>query len=139
MSEEQASGFAKYLIERFQGEVYGEAVFAAMADADPDPEARYKWRVLEALERETKEYLERALRDRGHSVEESQELRAQGDKLGRSAERSAPADGLAIARHVTAHERAILEFADREIAGRTADSPGPVLALLSSPPAPPQR
>ncbi len=46
-----------------------------------------------------------------------------------------PADGLAIARHVTAHERAILEFADRELAGRGADSAEPVLAFLASPPA----
>jgi hypothetical protein len=163
MSDEKAGGFVAYLIERFQGEVYGEAVFAAMANADPNPDSRYKWRVLEALERETKEYLARALRERGHSAEESNENRLQGDKLGRrlvavpralfmtgfraevlrfvaeyeQAEAFAPADGLAVARHVTAHERAILEFADHELAGRGADSVAPVLALLAEPPSPP--
>jgi hypothetical protein len=163
MSDERSAGFVQYLIERFQGEVYGEAVFAALADAELDPEARYKWRVLEALERETKEYLARALGERGHAVEESAESRAQGEKLGRrlasvpralfmagfraevqkfvaeyeQAEATAPADGLRVARHVTAHERAILEFADLEIAGRSAESPAPVLSLLAKPPAPP--
>jgi hypothetical protein len=145
--------------------VYGEAVFAAVADAEPDPEARYKWRVLEALERETKEYLARALRERGHAVEANEESRVQGEKLGRrlasvpralfmagfrsevirfvaeyeQAEASAPADGLAVAQHVTAHERAILDFADLELAGRVAESVAPVLAFLSAPPAPPGR
>ena len=163
MSDSNAE-FAKYLDERFQGEVFGEAIFAAMADAEPDALARYKWRVLEALERETKEYLGRALRERGHAADPSEEQRVNGDKLGRrlvsvpramfmagfrtevarfvaeyeAAEAHAPADGLAIARHVTAHERAILDFTDREIAGRSADSPEPVLALLANPPPPPR-
>lgn len=160
MSDEQAESFHAYLVERFEGEVYGEAVFAAMADAEPDADARYKWRVLEALERETKEYLARALQERGHAAKVSEEKVRQGEKLGRSlvaapravfmagfrgevvrfvneyeaAEATVPADGLEIARHVTAHERAILEFTDREIAGRNADSVEPVLAFLSSPP-----
>jgi hypothetical protein len=107
-----------------------------------------------------REYLARALRARGCPADESAEKVGEGRKLGRSlvaapralfmagfrnevlrfvaeyeaAEASVPADGLEIARHVTAHERAILEFADREIAGRKADSPEPVLAFLSSPP-----
>jgi hypothetical protein len=161
MSSEKTGDFAVYLTERFQGEVYGEAVFAGMADAETDADARYKWRVLEALERETKEFLERALRERGAEAEPSDEARIQGEKFGRrlasvpratlmagfrsevakfvaeyeAAEALAPADGLAIARHVTAHERAILEFVDRELAGRVTESVEPVLALLASPPA----
>jgi len=160
VSDEQTDPFLAYLIERVEGEVYGEAVFAAMADAELDPDARYKWRVLEALERETKEYLARELHARGHAAKESEEKRREGEKLGRilvaaprpmfmtgfraevvrfvdeyeRAEASVPADGLAIARHVTAHERAILEFIDRELANRKADSAEPVLAFLSSPP-----
>lgn len=160
MSDAQAERFREYLVERFEGEVFGEAVFAAMAEGKADPDARYKWRVLEALERETKEYLARVLRARGCPADESAAKVGDGRKLGRSlvaapralfmagfrnevlrfvaeyeaAEASVPADGLEIARHVTAHERAILEFADRELAGRKADSPEPVLAFLSSPP-----
>jgi hypothetical protein len=158
---ERTAQFAKYLDERFQGEVYGEAVFAAMAEACAGAETRYQWRVLEALERETKEYLARALRERSLPAEPSPELRAQGEKLGRTlagvprelfmkgfrgevsrfvseyeaAEASVPEDGLEIARHVTAHERAILDFADRELEGRTSDSLEPVIAFLADPPA----
>jgi hypothetical protein len=163
--EQSGGGFVKYLEERFQGEVFGEAVFAAMADAESDLDTRYQWRVLEVLERETKEYLARALRERGCDAKESEEQRANGEKLGRrlvavpravlmaglrtevarfvaeyeAAEASAPADGLQIARHVTAHERAILEFVDHELAGRAAESAAPVLAMLASPPSPPAR
>jgi hypothetical protein len=163
MSGEQID-FAVYLTERFQGKVYGEAVFAALADAELDPDARYKWRVLEALERETKDYLARALRERGLAADESADNRVKGEKLGRQlaavpramfmagfraevlkfvaeyeqAEASAPADGRTIAQHITAHERAILDFADLEIAGRLFDSPAPVLAMLSNPPSAPE-
>ena len=162
MSDEKARSFVEYLLERFDGEVYGEAVFAAMADAEPDADSRYKWRVLEALERETKEYLARALRERGHVAEAREENRVQGEKLGRrlvslprgpfmtgfraevarfvaeyeQCEASAPPDGREVARHVTAHERAILAFADHELAGRDAESVGPVLAMLAEPPTP---
>ena len=161
MSDAKSDSFVTYLIERFQGEVYGEALFQAMAEAEADPETRWKWRVLETLERETKEYLDRALRARGHEVKPSDENWAQGLKLGKrlaavpravfmpglrgevvkfvaeyeAAEALAPADGRAIAQHVTAHERAILDFTDLELAGRGSESTAPVLALLANPPA----
>lgn len=161
MSEPKTDEFVTYLTERFQGEVYGEAVFQAMAEAEADPDMRWKWRVLETLERETKEYLDRALRVRGHEVKPSDEAWAQGRKLGtrlagvpravflpglrgevqkfvaeyEAAEALAPADGRVIAQHVTAHERAILDFTDLELAGRGTESPSPVLALLANPPA----
>ena len=156
----ESDEFVRYLIERFQGEVYGEAVFKAMADAEPDADARWKWRVLETLERETKEYLDRALRARGHEVKASEERWAQGLRFGarlasvpravflpglrsevlkfvaeyEAAEALAPADGRAVAQHFTAHERAILDFADLELAGRGHESTAPVLALLANPP-----
>jgi hypothetical protein len=157
----ESDEFVTYLVERFQGEVYGEAVFKAMADAEQDPEARWKWRVLETLERETKEYLDAALRARGHEAKPSEESWAQGLRFGKrlasvpravflpglrgevlkfvaeyeAAEALAPADGRVIAQHVTAHERAILDFADLELAGRGHESAAPVLALLANPPA----
>ncbi len=161
MRDSEADEFVTYLIERFQGEVYGEAVFVGLAEAEPDPEARWKWRVLETLERETKEYLDRALRARGHEVKPSEESWAQGLKFGKrlatvprpvfmagfrsevlkfvaeyeAAEALAPADGRTVAQRVTAHERAILDFADLELAGRGNESAAPVLALLANPPA----
>ncbi len=158
----EADAFERYLEERFQGELYGEVMFAVLADAASDAVERYKWRVLEALERETKALLANALRARGRPAVESAEVRAQGEKLGRrlaplpfaalmkgfrpelarfveeyaSAERGAPADGMALARHITAHERALLEFTDLELAGEGARSAAVVIALLADPPAP---
>src|SRR5262245_11677021 len=87
MSEPRTDAFVTYLIERFQGEVYGEAVFVALAEAEADHEMRWKWRVLETLERETKEYLDRALRARGHEVKPSDESWALGLKLGKAVAR----------------------------------------------------
>jgi len=54
-----------------------------------------------------------------------------------SAEALAPAGDRALARHITDHERALLEFTDRELAGRSEDSAEPVLAFLVNPPRPP--
>src|SRR5512147_930653 len=126
MADDEASRFDRYLEERFQGELYGEVMFAILAEAATDVNQRYKWRVLEALERETKGVLADALRARGRPAVESVEIRAQGEKLGRKlaplpwamlmksfrpelarfvdeyqqAERTAPADALALARHI---------------------------------------
>ena len=40
----------------------------------------------------------------------------------------------ALARYITAHERAILELIDLEIADPAGDSSGPVAKLLANPP-----
>ena len=63
--------FIAYLVARHEGEVYGEAVFQAMAEHTADPEARWRWRVLETLERETKQRLARELAARGHGTDTS--------------------------------------------------------------------
>ena len=153
--------FIRYLVERHEGEVYGEAVFQAMAEHTAEPEARWRWRVLEALERETKELLGRELRARGHSPQENAQKWSEGLTLGKTlaavprdflmkglrgevakfvaeyeaAEALAPAGDAALAKHITAHERAILEMIDLELADPAADSTTPVRALLASPPA----
>jgi hypothetical protein len=152
--------FIQYLVARHEGEVYGEAVFHAMAEHTADPEARHRWRVLEALERETKELLARELAARGRSADPCQQKWGEGLVLGRqlagvprdflwkglrgevvkfvaayeAAEAHAPAEGAALARYVTAHERAILEMIDLELADPAADSTGPVAKLLANPP-----
>jgi len=163
MAEDTSARFQAYLVERHDGEVYGEAIFATMAETSADAAQRYKIRVLEALERETKQVIARALEARGVRVEESAERWKQGEEFGHklarvpwelfmkgfrpelarfvaefeSAEASAPLDDRALARHITDHERALLEFTDRELAGRAADSAEPVLAFLVNPPEPP--
>jgi hypothetical protein len=159
-----ASEYGTYVEERFQGEVYGEALFRTMADLCEDPERAGKLRVLQQLERETKETLLPAVREAGHPGEARPERIAEGEALGarlakapwnelmlgfqkelerfvrefEAAERLAPSGKEGLLRHVTAHEKALLAFATRELAG---DAPGaslePVIALLRR--APPDR
>ena len=149
MSDDAQARFTKLLATRHAGEVSGEAVFAGLANGTEDAGQRHKWRVCEALERETKELLARELAQRGERVDENPEHKKQGEELGArlarvpwnmlltrlrpelvkfvdeyaADEAAAPADGLALAQHITRHERALLEFVDRE------------LALLAQPPA----
>lgn len=162
MTDDVTEHFLATLVQRHDGEVYGEGVFAGLAETCADEARRYKWRVCEALERETKQLLARELGARGRSALESSDRRKQGEELGRrlgavpweplmkglrpelakfvseyeADEARAPANGLALARHITTHERALLEFVDRELAGRADDSVAPVLALLAEPPSP---
>ena len=51
------------------------------------------------------------------------------------AEELAPPEGTELARDITRHEKALLEFAVRELEGREADSLEPVVALLRDSPA----
>jgi len=156
-----ASSFGTYVEERFQGEVYGEAVFRRMAELCEVPAHARKLRVLEQLERETKELLRPAVREVGYPGVESAERISEGEALGAQlanapwpelmrstrlelerfvedferAERLAPPGKEPLLRHVTAHERALLEFATRELAGDARrDSLEPVIALLLSAP-----
>jgi hypothetical protein len=160
-SHAAASEYAIYVEERFQGEVYGEALFRTMADLCEDPEQAGKLRVLQQLERETKEILLPALREAGHPGEASPERIAEGEALGarlakapwrelmlgfqkelerfvrefEAAERLAPSGREGLLRHVTAHERALLAFATRELVGDAPEgSLAPVIALLRRPP-----
>lgn len=70
-SHKRSSEYKTYLEERFQGEVYGEALFRTMAESCDDSEKARKFRVLEQLERETKEYLRPVVREAGYSGVES--------------------------------------------------------------------
>jgi hypothetical protein len=152
-----AGDYKTYLEQRFQGEVFGEALFRTMAKLCDDPARVQKLRVLEQLERETKEFLLPALREAGHSGEESSERINQGETLGaalanvpwpelmrafqeefrrfsdefESAEALAPAAKVSVLRHVTTHERALLDFATRELEGSMLSLQS-VVALLSA-------
>ena len=153
--------FIEKLVRWHAGEVYGEAVFQAMAEHTADAETRWRYRVLETLERETKERLARELAARGRAADPCAQQWSDGLKLGKTlagvprellwkgmrgevvkfvaeyeaAEPLAPPDGAELARHVTAHERAILEMIDLELADPKADSTGPVRKLLADTPA----
>ena len=162
-SHKLSSDYKTYLEERFQGEVYGEALFRTMADLSAEPAQVRKFRVLEQLERETKELLLPAVREAGYSGEESSERISEGVSLGtglvkapwqdlmrgfqselqrfaeefKRAEALAPAGKESLLRAVTAHERALLDFATRELEGNESDdSLDSVISLLRTPPHP---
>ena len=67
MNSEQ---YLRTLEEFFQGEVTGEALFRTLAEALEDPERRYQMRVLEQLERETKELLRENIGPLGGDIAE---------------------------------------------------------------------
>jgi hypothetical protein len=155
-----ASDYAGYVSERYQGEVYGEAVFRALADHARDETLKAKLRVLEQLERETKDLLRAEVAALGLDTRESAERWAEGEALAarlrdlpwavfmkgflaevrklvaafEESERLAPPGKEPLLRHVTAHERALGEFAELELGGAT-NSLAPVKALLKEAPA----
>lgn len=152
--------FVAYLHECFQGEVMGEALGVALAEAAQDPVHSQKWRFVEQLERETKGRIRAALEALGESVEDDPEKRAEGKSFGErfaklpwseamdklkpllekyvryfeEHEKTAPPDGLALAQHLTRHERALLEFTVCEIEGQPDNSVEPIERLLDNPP-----
>jgi hypothetical protein len=97
---EASQRFLELLVQRHDGEVYGEGVFGGLAETCVDEARRYKWRVCEALERET----QRLARGRGARPERS---RAPERKQGESS--AAPAAD-AAAGGVRQAQRATIAF-----------------------------
>jgi hypothetical protein len=143
---------AKELWEKsFQGEVFGETVFAAMAEQMDDPERRRKMEALTALERCTKELLGRSMTRLGLSTAVDQAMVdavANGAPLGyevmlasllpitaeylgyyaRLRELVGPED-FEVIDLLIAHEMALELFTRREMAGETQTSLQPIFAL----------
>ena len=150
--------FLEFLEGVYSGEIFGEAFFAAMAEARDDAEEARKLRMLEQLERETGALVRAALRQAGSSPEpdpaQAEQGRAAGAGLGkapwpdlltamrpelvrfveefRSSEALAPPGEEALAQHVTRHEQALLDFVDAELAADGSDSLASVRAILRS-------
>lgn len=155
-----AENYLERVVRSYQGEVFGEKLFQDMAAKSSNPEETYKWRVLEQLERETKERLRPLVAELGGDVAENPDRFEEGAKIAaRWADQSwdeimgwfraelpryvqffekleldARLEDRELLARVTAHERALEEFAERELAGRGADSLAPVIALLDRPP-----
>lgn len=158
MNSEQ---YVRTLEEFFQGEVTGEALFHTLAEALEDPERRYQMRVLEQLERETKELLRENIRPLSGDTAESASARATGITQAKAlaampwakvmhifdrevrkfvahfeeVEKAGPAHGAKLLAAVTAHERALLSFSERASAGAAGDPLDPVISLLKVVPA----
>ena len=156
-----SDGYAQGVLKAYQGEVAGEALYRAAAEATREPDHSYKFRALEQLEHETKVKLRGVLESLGESTEEPPELRKAGDKLadtlfadpdwcaamGRYAEiigpyveeferleAEAPESHADVMAYLVAHERAQVTFAEREAKGDATTSIESVLVLLSNPP-----
>lgn len=144
----------------FQGEVYGEAMYLAIAAAQPDPDHAWKWRVLAQQEVEVKAALRNLLAGNGVEVREQEGSRERGlsearryagmpwpelmrcfsDELDADIERYAeletgcpPADA-AILRRLTGHEELTKEFCELELAGCPDESIRAILDSLEHPP-----
>lgn len=148
------------VIKVYQGEAWGEATFEKLAQTSDDDETSYKWKALAQLERETKERVLPLVAALGGDVRVGPDSYAGGKELAERWEKQTfgelmvefkdtlpkyvgfferlEADGRPEDRDVlaalTAHEKAIQTFAEREVAGVGETSLEPVLALLDHPP-----
>jgi hypothetical protein len=143
----------------YQGEVLGEAFFAACVALESDPDRRRKWATLLQLESETKARLRPFLVRLGLGIAQDdvsarvaeftkdfaakswrqhmQEIADITDfylQKFRAIEQAAPDDEREMARSMVAHEAAIHRFAKMELAGETEASLRAVLAQLQWPP-----
>ncbi len=140
------------------GEMLGEAMTSALAEAAETPEQRYKWASLLQLESETKVRLRAFAAGIGVSVLEDEERRRQGvERAGamagmnwaeamasfrdlvapavgwyRKLEAMGPDADKPTLRAALAHEVALLDFLDAELEGEP-DAIAPVVALLDHP------
>ncbi len=153
-----ASGFDadRYLNDAYQGEVFGEAFFSLLAARCEDADQATKWHLLEHLERHVKVRLRPELERRGLSSDESPASVEAGRKAAcgvgafpsaadaqafrdsmqavvaryRADRDAAPPDLKEIADFVLGHEEALLEYAEREVAGEDSKSTEPVRQFL---------
>lgn len=146
------------LVELLQGEIIGEALFSALCSVAKQPSQHHQFATLLQLETETKARLRPLLYKYRLGVKEhfSQAtvdatvqqyltndwqaflvmLRAWVypflTRL-RSIEQIAPMEDREVMRHVLAHEEAIVDWLDQEIAGESKHSLDAVIGLLQFP------
>jgi hypothetical protein len=151
-----AKRYLKDLRRAFQAEVFGEASYAVMARLTRDPERRAKLETLRRLETRTKGRLGEAISGQGHDVRESWIAKLLGASAAVATaplpwrvelkilkafikvtlpaferfERQWKAQDPELASDLARHERAQLEFLERELEGLAA-SLEPVRALLT--------
>ncbi|MDH4107609.1 MAG: hypothetical protein OEW35_04785 [Gammaproteobacteria bacterium] len=144
----------------YQGEVYGEAMYLAIAAARPDPDHAWKWRVLAQQEIETKDAMRVLVAAHGGETREldaSSEaglaaagayaplpwpelMRRFSDALDddiaeySDLEKDCPPADAATLKRLTLHELLTKEFCELELAGRGDKSLRAILASLEHPP-----
>jgi hypothetical protein len=153
------------LLEFYQGEILGEAMFDAMLQSGRSATERYKIALMLQLETETKARLRPALAAQGLPLHEDPQMRPLGEQFAkdlananwdekmralaqslsetylpryRELAAALPPPLRAIGDSMVAHEQALLEMARRELAGQSHCSDEPVRDLLAHPlPRPP--
>ncbi len=155
--------FRKDLLDLYQGEIIGEALFDRMLDFYDDPMKRYKVALMLQLETETKARLRPAMLELGVDLRELDESREAGLTMAASladkpwadamkilhealvpfVERytaiaaSAPAQYRDLAQSMVRHETSLLRFAECESTGDSENSTADIIAQLQYPlPAP---
>jgi len=156
-----AVAYIDRLESAYQGEVYGEAMYLAIADAQTDPDRAWKWRVLAQQEIELKHAMRELVAAHGGETRELPGSRERGLADGRrwatlgwielmrrfsdaldddiaeyaDLERCCDPDDVATLRRLTLHEVLTKEFCELEIAGRADGSICRILDGLEQPPA----
>ena len=155
-----AKDYLERIAEAYQGEVYGERLFEAMATGCSDAGRRHKLTVLAQLECETKEALRPLLARLGGDIREDPDRQAQGTADGtkfakmewealmqryrervpqflpgfETLEAEGPEGDRAALHRLTEHSRAFGAFVELELSGQAADSLAPILDRLQIPP-----
>ncbi len=108
-----------FLNEAYQGEVFGEALFALLAERETDADHASQWRRLERLERHVKTRLRGALELHGLPLAEDARQRDAGRKLALAVSQldwEAQCDAIADSVHETLSEsREVLDAATAEL------------------------
>lgn len=144
----------------YQGEVYGEAMYLAIAAAQADPERAWKWRVLAQQEIELKHAMRRLVAAHGGETGElpgsCERGRAAGERYAAldwrelmqrfsdaldediaeysDLERGCPPEDAATLKRLTLHEVLTKEFCELELAGRGGESLDRIVDVLERPP-----
>lgn len=155
-TEEQRKG----MMELFQGEVIGEALFDAMLHHCSDERERYVIGTMLQLETETKARLRQAAAQRGMDYAEDSKERDAGEALAKDLstaswaekmkalhdilndtyvprykeiDEAAGPDDKELTAYMVIHETSLLEASKRELDGRKTDSVGTILPQLRYP------
>lgn len=152
-----ADNYLKSIELAFQGEVYGETLYEALAQTLSDPDQRHKWQVLAQMERETKASMRELVARHGGTTVElqywrdqamldlkkyvdlpwlelmrvfSDELTADIDEYA-ELESGCPSGDAEILHRLTGHEVVTKQFCDLELQGRGDISIAPVVAFCA--------
>lgn len=149
--------YRKKVEAAYQGEVYGEAMYAAIAKSMTDPDKAHKWLVLTRLETRTKADMLAVVRRLGGNTRELPGSRERGLKAARrymglpwmelmelfsreldpvieeyaELERDCPAEDAAALARLTRHEVVAKQFCQLEMQGLGERSLEPILEFLA--------